>query len=95
MNKPKSKADAIRIVAAKDSTLSNRQILTLVRQRFNLTVGDNEIINVLGSMKDRLRNVQFSKLLKDKAKNFLIAIGDLTLAIRLLKMADCEVRRDS
>ncbi len=94
MSKPKSKAEAIRIVAAKDSTLSNRQIQTLVRQRFNLSVGDNEIINVLGSMKDRLRNVQFSKLLKEKAKNFLISIGDLTHAIRLLKIADCEVRND-
>ncbi len=92
--KPNSKAEAIRLVASNDGTLTNRQIQRLVEQRFNLTVGDNEIINVLGPMKERLRTVRFSKLLVDKAKGFLISIGDLTHAIRLLKIADCEVRND-
>ena len=92
MNNKPTKADAIRLVAKENLGLSDKQIQELVRERYGLEVGQNLIINTLGSQKSRGYVACYSRELIGKAARYLNAAGDLGQAKKLLDIADCEAR---
>ena len=87
MNIPKTKTEAIRIVAKENFGLTNKQIETEVRSRYGLTVGHNLIVNTIGSMKERGTFTLHSDHFITKAKKYLSDVGDPAMATKLLKIA--------
>ena len=84
--KSKNRSEIIREVLAEfDFTLSNKQLKDIVRERYSLNIESNEIGNI-GSYRSRLAVAGHSKYLLDKAKDFLVTVGDDKLAISLLRL---------
>jgi len=87
----KKKAEMIRDVFSQEYIQTNKEIQNLVNEKFNVFVGQNEVINVLGSFADRLRNGLIRPSLMRKAKDLLMSAGDCRHAVRLIHIAANEL----
>lgn len=89
--KPQTKADAIRIVIQNNIGLTNKEIEEEVRHRFGMNVGHNEIVNTIGSMKDRKTFTLHSDHHIKNAKKYLSDVGDAGMAMKFLKIAERKI----
>ena len=78
-----TKAQAIRTVVQRDFSLTNQQIKNYVMSEFGLVVKTNEIVNTIGPYHQRIRISGHKKELVNKAKEYLVSIGDFQLSRRL------------
>jgi hypothetical protein len=88
-----NKSDMIRDVCSDKYIQTNKEIQNLVNDKFNVIVGQNEIINTIGSFSDRLRNGLIDPAVKRKAKDLLLAAGDSRHAVRLIHIAAKEMNQ--
>ena len=89
------KAQAIRAVVQRDFSLTNQQIKNYVMSEFGLVVKTNEIVNTIGPYRQRIRISGHKKELVNKAKEYLISIGDFQLSRRLLLIAEQELKKST
>lgn len=83
-----TKADAIREATRTDPSLSNEQIKTIVRQRFNLNVRSNQINNLLGPYCKRKHLGMAGQHYLTLARQFLAGFGgDKRMASAYLNLA--------
>ena len=92
--KPQTKAEAIRIVVAEGGVgMTNKAIELEVRRRFKMNVQHNEIVNCIGSMTSRKVFEVHSEYWIEKAKKFILAVGDAGMANKFLKIAAEELNQ--
>lgn len=88
-----NKAQAIRAAVQKDFALTNQQIKNYVLIKFGLIVQTNEIINIIGPYHQRIKVAGHTKELVNKAKEYLVFVGDFPLSRRLLLIAEQELKK--
>ena len=87
------KSEMIRDVFSEEYIQTNKEIQNLVMEKFCTFVGQNEIINTVGSFSNRIRNGLIHPALKRKAKDLLISAGDSRHAVRLIHIAAKELMK--
>jgi hypothetical protein len=85
------KAEMIRDVFSPEYIQTNKEIQKLVNEKYSVFVGQNEVINTLGSFSERLRKGLIHPSLLRKAKELLMSAGDLRHAVRLIHIAAKEL----
>lgn len=85
-----TKADQIRSVVNEKYIQTNNEIIQLVQQKYGVRVGQNEVINVLGSFNERSKNKTYDERVLNSGRRFLQLAGDITNARRVITYLDLE-----
>ena len=90
-----TKRQTIRNVTKDDTSLSNPEIKRLVKTRYGLTVGSNEISAVLGNYADRRFSGKSGQTELHLAAAFLRQFGgDIKRAVNLLHLCGSKAGKD-